>query len=98
MARGINDVNYYANGFAWNKETKECYGIKEANFIDAKETKWQSCIFSGKSSNRTFLVITICHHIRYYNGINHIVLSLAIHGYHYRAVRNGIPIQEGNIN
>ena len=50
MARAITDANYYANGFSWNKETKECYGIKEANFIDAKETKWQACIFSGKSA------------------------------------------------
>ena len=40
--------NFPPHGFAWNKEDKRCLGIKNAYRIDAKETKWESCIFSGK--------------------------------------------------
>ena len=48
MTRKLDRPNYNANGFAWNIETEECRGIIQANVIDAKETKWKSCIFSGK--------------------------------------------------
>ena len=44
MTRG----NFPAHGFAWNKEDKRCLGIKNANVINTKDTKWESCIFTGK--------------------------------------------------
>ena len=45
MARGDTD----ANGFNWNADTQECRGVKDAYVIDTKQTKWKTCIFSGKS-------------------------------------------------
>ena len=43
MTRG----NFPAHGFSWNKEDKRCLGIKNANVINTKDTKWESCIFTG---------------------------------------------------
>ena len=46
MARGNTD----ANGFNWNADTQECRGVKDAHVIDTKQTKWKTCIFSGKAT------------------------------------------------
>ena len=46
MARGERGAK--ANGFNWNKKTEECRGVIDATVIDTKQTKWESCIFTGK--------------------------------------------------
>ena len=46
MARGEKGAN--ANGFNWKKETEECRGVIDATVIDTKQTKWESCIFTGE--------------------------------------------------
>ena len=46
MARGEKGAK--ANGFNWKKETEECRGVIDATVIDTKQTKWESCIFTGK--------------------------------------------------
>ena len=45
MARGETN----ANGFAWDKRSKECFGIDDAIVINTKETFFTSCIFTSKS-------------------------------------------------
>ena len=46
MARGERGAK--ANGFNWKKETEECRGVIDATVIDTKQTKWESCIFTGE--------------------------------------------------
>ena len=46
MARGNTD----ANGFAWDRRSKKCFAIDNANRIDTKETFWTSCIFTSKKT------------------------------------------------
>ena len=43
MSRGDS----HANGFSWNRKTKECFAINDATFINDRETRFLSCIFDG---------------------------------------------------
>ena len=61
MARGETA----ANGFNWNAETQECRGVIDADVIDTKQTKWKTCIFTGK-----FLVLQ-----NYLNSYSHSAIT-----------------------
>ena len=43
MSRGAST----ANGFTWNINSKECFAINDAKFINDQETLSLSCIFDG---------------------------------------------------
>ena len=60
MTRG----DFPAHGFSWNKEDKRCLGIKNANVINTKDTKWESCIFTGKLMFKNKL-----HHQKYFDNL-----------------------------
>ena len=55
MSRG----NSGANGFTWDRKTRECFAINDAMFINDRETYFKSCIFDGTLDDHDFFVLSI---------------------------------------